>query len=49
MENSMLKEMMTVEINFGKDRTDEIKVNYGDNPVELAQVNNFFNVLSLTL
>lgn len=33
-----LEEMMVIEINFGKDRSDEILVHFGDDPLELAKV-----------
>lgn len=33
-----LEEMMVIEINFGKDRSDEILVHFGDDPEEIAKV-----------
>lgn len=43
--NSMLssrsidnEEMMVIEINFGKGRSDDIVVHFGDNPAVLAEV-----------
>lgn len=32
------EEMMVIEINFGKNRKDDIVVHFGDNPVSLAEV-----------
>jgi hypothetical protein len=33
-----LDEMMVIEINFGKDKSDEVMVHFGDDPIELAKV-----------
>ena len=32
------EEMMVIEINFGKNKKDDIVVHFGDNPVSLAEV-----------
>ena len=35
-----MNEMMLIEINFGKDKTDQIIVHFNDTPEDLAKVSN---------